>query len=105
MVTGAQRRNKAVLEARDGAGEVVKTLVMDVHDYYDRGVHMIDSEAHRKARGIRVIEGWLHGSSGKLEQHFLNRYDAEGVYIEGRTEHAGGKSTKRDLRFALEGHP
>ncbi len=86
--------NTVILEARDVLDRLVERLSIDVGQFYDGSIALIDSAEYRRKHGVRTVEGWVVDPSGKLGQHFVNRYAEDGSYAGGRSEHADGTVTE-----------
>lgn len=84
------RKNQVVLEARNCQGELVESHQLSTEEYYESNSELVDSASYRRRRSITSLEGWIYDPGGMLDQHFVNRYNADGAYEGGRTEHADG---------------
>ena len=93
-MTERKKRNLVVLKAHDGDDVLVNESNVDVHEFYDGSVELIDSSEYRRNLGVRRVEGWIFDSKGKVDQHFVNHYSASGEYTGGRSEHADGTITE-----------
>lgn len=91
MANRQQRKNNlVVLQARNTRGELVESRELSTEEYYESNSELVDSASYRRKHSVATLEGWIYDPAGMLEQHFLNRYDANGAYGGGRTEHADG---------------
>jgi len=83
-------RSLVILLAEDARGTILERCEIPYDEYYDGGIDLLDSNAHRAEKGIRRLKGEIYDSSGSLQQTFENRYSLDGHCVGSRIVFADG---------------
>jgi hypothetical protein len=90
MAKKKKPRSRALLTAQKRDGTVIERLNVSLDDYYDGQLPIIDSNAYRKKRSIRLLKGELFGPEGNRMQASELQYDANGKLIHSRAVYDNG---------------
>ncbi len=94
-MTERKKRNLVVLKAHDGDDVLVNESNVDVHEFYDGSVELIDSSEYRRNLGVRRVEGWISSiRKARSISISVNHDSASGEYTGVRSEHADGTITE-----------
>ena len=74
MIDEPALRGIAILTALRADGSEAETLEIQLPNYDDGGIELLDSDEYRASRSIRIVQGRIVDLEGNVRREFVSEY-------------------------------